>query len=54
MAASIGVRGDYSASDLRRVTRRCGDAYQVLRLVAMASILDVGGGREAHLIRMAR
>jgi hypothetical protein len=29
MAAPIGVHGDYSASDLRRLARRSGDAEQV-------------------------
>lgn len=50
MAASIGVRGDYSASDLRRLARRCGDADQVRRLLAMASILDGGSRSEAAKI----
>ncbi len=50
MAASIGVRGDYSASDLRSLARRCGDAEQVRRLLAMASILDGGSRGEAAKI----
>jgi hypothetical protein len=48
MAASIGVHGDYSASDLRSLARRCGDAEQVRRLLAIALILD-GGGRAAKI-----
>jgi transposase len=47
MAASIGVRGDCSASDLRRLARRCVDAEQVRRLLAIASILDGGSRSEA-------
>lgn len=50
MAASIGVRGDYSAPDLRSLARRCGDAEQVRRLLAMASILDGGSRSEAAKI----
>lgn len=47
MARAIGVRGDYSAADLRRLARRCGDAEQVRRLLALASILDGGSRSEA-------
>lgn len=47
MAAAIGVRGDYSAADLRRLARRCGDAEQVRRLLALASILDGGSRSDA-------
>ena len=50
MAASIGVGGDFSASDLRRLARRCGDAEQVRRLLAIASILDGGSRSEAAKI----
>lgn len=50
MASSIGVRGDYSASDLRSLARRCGDAEQVRRLLAMASILDGGSRSDAAKI----
>lgn len=50
MAASIGVRGDFSASDLRSLARRCGDAEQVRRLLAMALILDGGSRSEAAKI----
>jgi transposase len=40
MSTAIGVRGDYSAMDLRARARRCGDPDQVRRLLAMAHILD--------------
>src|ERR1700757_3593075 len=40
MAVSIEVRGDYSGSDLRGLARRCDDAVQVRRLLALASIRD--------------
>lgn len=50
MAAAIGVRGDYSAADLRSLARRCGDAEQVRRLLAMASILAGGSRSEAAKI----
>lgn len=47
MAAAIRVRSDYPAADLRRVARRCGEADQVRRLLAMAVILDGGSRMEA-------
>jgi transposase len=50
MAAPIGVHGDYSASDLRRLARRSGDAEQVRRLQAIALILDGGSRSEAARI----
>ncbi len=50
MAGAIGVRGDYSAADLRGLARRCGDAEQVRRLLALASILDGGSRGEAAKI----
>ena len=40
MAAAIRVGSDYSSADLRRYARRCGDADQVRRLLAVALILD--------------
>lgn len=46
MAAAIGVRTDYTSGDLRGFARRCGDADQVRRLLAIALILD-GGSRSA-------
>ncbi len=50
MAAAIGVRTDYKSGDLRRFSRRCGDADQVRRLLAMALILDGGSRSEAAKI----
>jgi transposase len=47
MAAAIGVRSDYTSTDLRRFARRCGDADQVRRLLAVALILDGGSRSEA-------
>ena len=38
MAAAIGLRTDYTSADLRRFSRRCGDADQVRRLLAVALI----------------
>jgi transposase len=46
MAAAIGVRADYTSADLRRFSRRCGDADQVRRLLA-ALILDGRSRSEA-------
>lgn len=40
MAAGIGVRSDFSATDLGLFSRRCDDPDQVRRLLAMALILD--------------
>jgi transposase len=47
MAAAIWVRTDYSSADLRRFARRCGDADQVRRLLAVALILDGESRSEA-------
>ncbi len=47
MAAAIGVRSDYTSSDLRRFARRSGDPDQVRRLLALALILDGGSRSEA-------
>ena len=47
MAGAIGLRGGYTGSDLRRLARRCGDAGQVRRLLALAVILDGGSRGEA-------
>ena len=51
MAAAIGVRSDYSTADLRRFVRRCGDADQVRRVLALALILD--GGSRSDAAKMA-
>ena len=47
MAAAIGVRSDYTSTDLRRFSRRCDDPDQVRRLLALALILDGGSRSEA-------
>ena len=50
MAASLDVRRDHTASDLRAFARRSADAQQVRRLLAVASILDGGTRSEAAKI----
>ena len=50
MAAAIGVRRDYTSADLRMFSRRCDDADQVRRLLAVALILDGGSRSEAAKI----
>ncbi len=47
MAAAIGVRTDYTSADLRRLARRCVEADQVRRMLALAVILDGGSRSEA-------
>ena len=47
MAGAIGLGSDYGAADLRRLARRCDDADQVRRLLALAVILDGGSRSEA-------
>jgi transposase len=47
MAAAIGVRSDYTSTDLRQFARRCGDADQVRRLLALALILEGRSRSEA-------
>lgn len=47
MAGAIGLRGDYTGSDLRGLARRCGDADQVRRLQALAVIVDGGSRSDA-------
>ena len=47
MACAIGLRDDYSSSDLRGFARRCGDGDQVRRLLALAVILEGGSRSEA-------
>ena len=51
MAAAIGVRLDYTSADLRHFARRCRDADQVRRVLALAVILD--GGSRSEAARMA-
>lgn len=50
MAGAIGLREDHSGRDLRRLARRCGDAGQVRRLLALAVILDGGSRSEAAAV----
>lgn len=52
MAAVIGVRSDYTSADLREFARRCGDAGQVRRLLAVALILDGRSRSEAATVQM--
>jgi len=47
MAAAIGVRKDHTSEDLRRFAQRCGDPYQVRRLLAIALMLDGGSRTDA-------
>ena len=47
MAGAIGMRGDYTGPDLRRLARRCSDADQVRRLLSLALILDGGSRSDA-------
>jgi hypothetical protein len=47
MAWAIGLRDDYSSADLGGLARRCGDADQVRRLLALAVILDGGSRSDA-------
>ena len=47
MAVGIVLRKDYSGVDLRGLARRCGNADQVRRLLALAVILDGGSRGEA-------
>lgn len=47
MATAVGVRSGYSSAELRRIFRRCDDADQVRRLMALAVILDCGSRSEA-------
>lgn len=44
MAAAIGFRSDYTSADLLRFARRCGDADQVRRMLAVA-LVPVGSSR---------
>jgi len=47
MAAAIGLRGDFTGDDLRRLARSSRDAKQVRRLLALAVIRDGGSRTEA-------
>lgn len=50
MAAAIGVRSDFTSTDLRLFSRRCDDPDQVQRVLALAMILDGGSRSEAATI----
>ena len=50
MAAAIGLRGDFTGDDLRRLARGSRDAKQVRRLLALAVIRDGGSRTEAAQI----
>lgn len=47
MAAAIGVRTDYTSTDLRGFARRCSDPDQVRPLLALALIVDGGSRSDA-------
>lgn len=47
MSYAIGLRSDYSSADLRGLARRCDDADQVRRLLALAVIVDGGSRSDA-------
>src|SRR5258708_11902784 len=40
MSAAVGLRDDFTASDLRRLAARAKDADQVRRLLALAAVYD--------------
>ncbi len=50
MATAIGLRGDFTGDDLRRLARMSRDAKQVRRLLALAAIHDGGSRTEAARI----
>ena len=50
MAAAIGLRGDYTADDLRRLSKASRDAKQTRRLLSLAAIYDGGSRTEAARI----
>ena len=50
MAAAIGLRGDYTADELRRQAKASRDAKQTRRLLALAAIYDGGSRTEAARI----
>lgn len=54
MAATIGVRSDYTSTDLRRFARRSEDPDQVRRLLSVALILDGGSRSEAAKVAGVR
>jgi transposase len=50
MAAAIGLRGDFTGDDLRRLARDSRDGNQVRRLLVLAAIYDGGSRTEAARI----
>jgi transposase len=50
MAAAIGLRGDYTANELRRLAKASRDAKQTRRLLSLAAIYDGGTRTEAARI----
>lgn len=40
MGSAVPLRTDYSATDLRRLARRCSDNRQIRRLLALAAVYD--------------
>jgi transposase len=50
MAAAIGLRGEYTADDLRRQAKGSRDAKQTRRLLALAAIYDGASRTEAARI----
>lgn len=50
MAAAIGLRGDFTGDDLRRLARSSRDAKQVRRLLTLAAIRDGESRTEAARI----
>jgi len=49
MGSAVGLPGDFSATDLRALARRSGDAAQVRRLLALAVNYAGGTRRDAAL-----
>jgi hypothetical protein len=50
MSAVIGLRGDYTANDLRRLAKASRDAKQTRRLLSLAAVYDGGSRTEAARI----
>ena len=50
MAAAVGLRGDFSADQVRATAKASSDAGQCRRLLAIAAILDGGSRSEAARI----
>ena len=50
MGSAVPLRTDYSASDLRRIAKRCSDNRQIRRLLALAAVYDGMNRTEAARI----